>query len=68
MLNGNGKVYKIIRGEAAIEYNLPPKRTTELPQRARIVVSKNYKILSQRYDDEVFAISRGTGSRVPQPE
>ena len=45
-----------IRGDAAIKHNLPPQRTTELPQRARIAISINYKILSQRYDNEVFAI------------
>ena len=45
-----------IRGDAAIKHNLPPQRTTELPQRARIAIPINYKILSQRYDNEVFAI------------
>jgi hypothetical protein len=31
MLNGKGKVYGVIRGEAAIKHNLLAKRTTEFP-------------------------------------
>src|ERR1700730_10700125 len=34
----NGKVFRVIRGEAAIKHNLPPKRTTEFPQRTRIAI------------------------------
>jgi hypothetical protein len=45
-----------IRGDAAIKRNLPPQRTTKLPQRVRIVVPIDYEILSQRYDHEVFAV------------
>src|ERR1700681_3136035 len=42
--------------ERAINCNVPAKRTTDFPQCARIVVPKNYKVFSQRYDDEVFTI------------
>jgi hypothetical protein len=31
MLNGKGKVYRVIRGDAPIKHNLSPKGTTEFP-------------------------------------
>ena len=43
-----------IRGD--VKHNLPPQRTTELPQRARIAIPINYKVLNQRNDDEVFPV------------